>query len=372
MPFTTPPMACSRIPKWRLRPSTVGAEVPRALHASGSIGQVRGAADQLRHAPRRAPGSRPGRVPRGELGLPVEDRGCRVPAGRSSPPIRRWNSAASSGNGAIAVEAALPFGDALPRPRPLPELRERLVRNEERLVRSSRGLLGQRLRPGRAVSHAPSAVSCLFGLPKPMCVRTAMSRPIVRRAASIAIDRLEVVAVVDPLDVPAVGLERAATSSLNGQGRRAVELDPVVVVENDQLASRRWPARLRGFGRDAFHEVAVASDHVRPVIDDRVARPVEVGSEVASAIAMPTAFAKPWPSGPVVASTPGVRPYSGWPGVAIPTGGSARARRAAGRSPSGGGASRGASNVPAERTKRSRSGQCGSVGAWRIKRVQST
>ena len=37
-----------------------------------------------------------------------------------------------------------------------------------------------------------------------------------------------------------------------------------------------------------------------------------------SAIAMPTAFAKPWPSGPVVASTPGVRPYSGWPGVFEP------------------------------------------------------
>ena len=35
-----------------------------------------------------------------------------------------------------------------------------------------------------------------------------------------------------------------------------------------------------------------------------------------SAIAMPTPFAKPWPSGPVVASTPGVRPCSGWPGRA--------------------------------------------------------
>ena len=33
-----------------------------------------------------------------------------------------------------------------------------------------------------------------------------------------------------------------------------------------------------------------------------------------SAIAMPTALPRPWPSGPVVASTPGVRPYSGWPG----------------------------------------------------------
>ena len=30
---------------------------------------------------------------------------------------------------------------------------------------------------------------------------------------------------------------------------------------------------------------------------------------------MPTALAKPWPSGPVVVSTPGVTPTSGWPGV---------------------------------------------------------
>ncbi len=36
-----------------------------------------------------------------------------------------------------------------------------------------------------------------------------------------------------------------------------------------------------------------------------------------SARAMPTAFARPCPSGPVVVSTPGVRPVSGWPGVLL-------------------------------------------------------
>ena len=35
-------------------------------------------------------------------------------------------------------------------------------------------------------------------------------------------------------------------------------------------------------------------------------------------MAIPTALANPCPSGPVVASTPGVRPYSGWPGVMLP------------------------------------------------------
>jgi hypothetical protein len=33
---------------------------------------------------------------------------------------------------------------------------------------------------------------------------------------------------------------------------------------------------------------------------------------------MPTALARPWPSGPVVISTPAVWPCSGWPGVSEP------------------------------------------------------
>ncbi len=37
-----------------------------------------------------------------------------------------------------------------------------------------------------------------------------------------------------------------------------------------------------------------------------------------AAIAMPTALARPWPSGPVVTSMPGVSPYSGCPGVMLP------------------------------------------------------
>jgi hypothetical protein len=36
-----------------------------------------------------------------------------------------------------------------------------------------------------------------------------------------------------------------------------------------------------------------------------------------SASAMPTALVMPWPSGPVVVSTPGVMPTSGWPAVLL-------------------------------------------------------
>src|ERR671934_183341 len=38
-----------------------------------------------------------------------------------------------------------------------------------------------------------------------------------------------------------------------------------------------------------------------------------------SASAMPTALEMPWPSGPVVVSTPGAQPRSGCPGVAAPS-----------------------------------------------------
>ena len=37
-----------------------------------------------------------------------------------------------------------------------------------------------------------------------------------------------------------------------------------------------------------------------------------------SAMAMPHALPRPWPSGPVVVSTPAVWPTSGWPGVLEP------------------------------------------------------
>ena len=54
---------------------------------------------------------------------------------------------------------------------------------------------------------------------------------------------------------------------------------------------------------DALHQAAVAGDHIGVVVD-------EVGADSArcsmrSASAMPTAVARPCPSGPVVVSTPG-------------------------------------------------------------------
>ena len=53
---------------------------------------------------------------------------------------------------------------------------------------------------------------------------------------------------------------------------------------------------------DALHQVAVGGEHVGVVIDDLSPN---TAARWRSAIAMPTALARPWPSGPVVVSTPG-------------------------------------------------------------------
>ncbi len=75
------------------------------------------------------------------------------------------------------------------------------------------------------------------------------------------------------------------------------------------------PGERAGLGGDPLHEVAVADETERAVVDDLVAGPVEaMGARQRSAIAMPTAFAVPWPSGPVVASTPGRQVELGMPG----------------------------------------------------------
>ena len=64
-----------------------------------------------------------------------------------------------------------------------------------------------------------------------------------------------------------------------GHRRRAVELDAVVVVQDDELAQAQVAGQARGLRRDALQEVAVAGDDVGPVVDDRVPGAVELGGQ---------------------------------------------------------------------------------------------
>ena len=95
------------------------------------------------------------------------------------------------------------------------------------------------------------------------------------------VDRGDVVAVVHALGVPAVGVEARDDVLGERPGGGAVELDPVVVVEGDQLAELEVAGQRRGLGRDALLEVAVGADDVGAVVDDLVAGPVELAREAA-------------------------------------------------------------------------------------------
>ncbi len=115
-----------------------------------------------------------------------------------------------------------------------------------------------------------------------MWVRTAMrlGRSSASRAVWIAeFDGGDVVAVGDPLGVPAVGVEALRHVLRERHRRRAVELDVVVVVQDDQLAEAQVAREARRLRGDALLQVAVAGDHVRPVIDDRAAVAVELRPE---------------------------------------------------------------------------------------------
>ena len=89
-------------------------------------------------------------------------------------------------------------------------------------------------------------------------------------------DGVDVVAVVDALGVPLVGVESLEDVLAPGHARGAVELDVVVVPEVDELAEAQVPGQRRRLRRDALLEIAVGHDRVDAMIDDLVARPVEL------------------------------------------------------------------------------------------------
>ena len=132
----------------------------------------------------------------------------------------------------------------------------------------------------RRTSSAPSGepcafwLSCLFGLPYPMCVRTAirLGRVVGQRGLDGRLDGGDVVAVGDPLGVPAVRVEALGDVLGEGHLRRPVELDAVVVVEDDELAQAQVAGQAGRLGGDPLLEVAVGGDDVGPVIDDRRGR----------------------------------------------------------------------------------------------------
>ena len=109
---------------------------------------------------------------------------------------------------------------------------------------------------------------------------------------------------------------RAPTSSLKLKSvlpSMVIRLSSYTTVS---LPSFRWPAReAASLHTPSIMSPSLANAQVRWLMRSWSGWLNRAASS-RSARAMPTALPTPWPSGPVVVSTPGVWPRSGWPGVA--------------------------------------------------------
>src|SRR5258705_3850649 len=155
--------------------------------------------------------------------------------------------------------------------RPLHEIFARLVRNVERGLegpsrRRLRALdllgaerlavrLGGSLLRGRALSDRG---------PRQHDRGTALLRD---RRPKRRLDWTAFVAV-DPLHVPAVGLEAAPHVLTERQLRWPLDRDVVVVVEVDEVSEAPVPRQRRRFGRHALHEIAVAHESEDPPVEE--------------------------------------------------------------------------------------------------------
>ena len=183
-----------------------------------------------------------------------------------------------------------------------------------------------------ATSSAPSAepwalpVFCALGAGQAMIVRSLMKLgPVgdpLRPSRAPSHERLDVLVVlgaavgpVDGLDVPAVGLVARGDVLAERDVGVVLDRDLVVVVDQREVAELLVAGERGGLAADALLEVAVAARWRRRG-GRRGSRPAAASGSSRprsrrAAIAMPTALPTPWPSGPVVVSTPAVWPYSG-------------------------------------------------------------
>src|SRR6185437_5190045 len=88
------------------------------------------------------------------------------------------------------------------------------------------------------------------------------------------VDRREIVAVRDRLDVPAISLKAARAilgkCDVGPSGQRHT----VIVIEVDQLSELQMAGKGRGLRGYAFHQIAIADDPIGEMIDDLRAGPV--------------------------------------------------------------------------------------------------
>ena len=86
--------------------------------------------------------------------------------------------------------------------------------------------------------------------------------------------------------------------------RHRVERDVVRVVDEDQVVELPVARELERLHRDAFLHAAVAREDDDVMVEDFVLCRIEAGGGHLLCDGLPTPFATPWPSGPLVVSTP--------------------------------------------------------------------
>src|SRR5207248_8543392 len=79
--------------------------------------------------------------------------------------------------------------------------------------------------------------------------------------------------------VPPVRLKSFRNVFGKAQTGRPCQRDVVLVVEVDQLPEPEMASKRRGFLRDSLHQIAVAANRVRVVIDDGMPWTVVAGGE---------------------------------------------------------------------------------------------
>ena len=142
-------------------------------------------------------------------------------------------------------------------------------------------------------------------------------RPVARllEDAEGPVEHVQVVGVADARDVPAVADEARGHVLAEGQVRVAFDGDVVVVVDPAQVGELQVPGERGGLAARCPPSCSRRRTGRRRR-SRTVSKPgrLKWAASQRPAIAMPTLLASPWPSGPVVVSTPVVQRYSGWPG----------------------------------------------------------
>ena len=95
-----------------------------------------------------------------------------------------------------------------------------------------------------------------------------------------AINCNQVVPVFHLLNMPPIGLEPAGHIVAVGEFGRAVNRDPVVVVEPDEPPEPQMTRQRRHLVGDTFHEIAITRDEVDRGVHNIVARTIELGGQV--------------------------------------------------------------------------------------------